>query len=65
MVDNWPSNVAWTFEMVQQELGEGTVRSCGRELDPIHLRIHHGHPARQDDIHDALRYLDAPEETLS
>jgi hypothetical protein len=47
-----------TFDIVQQELQEGTVRSYGRELVQTHLRIHHGHRSREDDVRDALHELD-------
>jgi|tagenome__1003787_1003787.scaffolds.fasta_scaffold20898812_2 hypothetical protein len=49
---------AATFEIVQEELTEGTIRSYGRELVQTHLRIHQGHRAREDDVRDALRKLD-------
>src|SRR6266516_1577957 len=48
-----------TFQMVQQELEEGTIRAYGRELVQTHLRIHHAHRAREDDVRDALRKLDS------
>ena len=47
-----------TFDIVQQELQEGTTRSYGRELVQTHLRIHHRHRSREDDIRDALHKLD-------
>lgn len=47
-----------TFETVQQELDEGTIRAYGRGLVQTHLRVHQGHRAREDDVRDALRKLD-------
>src|SRR6266516_2870601 len=46
-----------TFQMVQQELEEGTIRAYGRELVQTHLRIYHAHRACEDDVRDALRNL--------
>jgi hypothetical protein len=47
-----------TFEIVQQELDEGTIRAYGRELVQTHLRVHHSHRARENDVRDALHKLD-------
>jgi hypothetical protein len=57
--DQIKSQRAETFEMVQHELEEGTIRAYGRELVQTHLRVNHAYRARQDDVRDALRELDS------
>jgi len=49
---------AETFQMVQEELEEGTIRAYGRELTKTHLLTHRAYRAREDDVRDALRKLD-------